>query len=89
MYYFRYILLLVGIWYLIIDILKLYVFVFGWNDYFFYMYIVFYEYNKYKVNFNDDIYIKKKIIMFIVYLRFLIYDNLGLIYILLIIVVYY
>lgn len=89
MYYFRYILLLVGIWYLLIDILKLYVFVFGWNDYFFYMYIVFYEYNKYKVNFNDDIYIKKKIIMFIVYLRFLIYDNLGLIYILLIIVVYY
>lgn len=53
------------------------------------MYIVFYEYNKYKVNFNDDIYKKKKIIMFIVYLRFLIYDNLGLIYILLIIVVYY
>lgn len=89
MYYFRYILLLVGIWYLLIDILKLYVFVFGWNDYFFYMYIVFYEYNKYKVNFNDDIYKKKKIIMFIVYLRFLIYDNLGLIYILLIIVVYY
>lgn len=89
MYYFRYILLLVGIWYLIIDILKLYVFVFGWNDYFFYMYIVFYEYNKYKVNFNDDLYKNKKIIMFIVYLRFLIYDNLGLIYILLIIVVYY
>lgn len=59
MYYFRYILLLVGIWYLLIDILKLYVFVFGWNDYFFYMYIVFYEYNKYKVNFNDDIYKKK------------------------------
>lgn len=57
MYYFRYILLLVGIWYLLIDILKLYVFVFGWNDYFFYMYIVFYEYNKYKVNFKDDIYI--------------------------------
>lgn len=80
--------MLVGIWYLLIDILKLYVFVFGWNDYFFYMYMVFYEYNKYKVNFNDDIY-KKKIIMFIVYLRFLIYDNLGLIYILLIIVVYY
>lgn len=89
MYYFRYILLLVGIWYLLIDILKLYVFVFGWNDYFFYMYIVFYEYNKYKVNFNDDLYKNKKIIMFIVYLRFLIYDNLGLIYILLIIVVYY
>lgn len=89
MYYFRYILVLVGIWYLLIDILKLYVFVFGWNDYFFYMYIVFYEYNKYKVNFNDDLYKNKKIIMFIVYLRFLIYDNLGLIYILLIIVVYY
>lgn len=50
------------------------------------MYTALYEYNKYKVNSNDDIYKKK---MPTAYLRSLIYDNLGLIYILLIIVVHH
>lgn len=89
LHHFRYILLSVGIWYLLIDILKSYALVFGWNDHFLYMYTALYEYNKYKVNSNDDIYIKKKITMPTAYLRSLIYDNPGLIYILLIIVVHH
>lgn len=53
------------------------------------MYTALYEYNKYKVNSNDDIYIYIKITMPTAYLRSLIYDNPGLIYILLIIVVHH
>lgn len=53
------------------------------------MYTALYEYNKYKVNSNDDLYKNKKITMPTAYLMSLIYDNPGLIYISLIIVVHY